>query len=93
MIRKLYLLFPMTYNDALDIFDCSMSITTVFGIDIVIEQDEHCKFGGSLLKITQRSYYQSTNDIAGDFKDISENGEGFVKSIDADIVKGAWFHP
>ena len=33
-----------------------VSIIAVFGIDIVIEQDEHDKFVGSLLIITQRSY-------------------------------------
>lgn len=33
-----------------------VSVITIFGIDIVIEQDEQDKFVGSLLIITQRSY-------------------------------------
>ena len=43
-----------------------VSVITVVGIDILIEQDEHCKFVGSLLTITQRSYHLSTSARVGD---------------------------
>jgi hypothetical protein len=56
-IMNLYLLSHVTYRDAHRAFlTTPMSIIAVVGIDIVIEQDEHDKFVGSLLIITQRSY-------------------------------------
>lgn len=62
MMMNLYLLSRMTWSGAPASSDDYRERHHSFGIDIVIEQDEHGKFGGPLLKITQRSYCLSTSD-------------------------------
>ena len=52
MMMNLYLLSRMTWSDAPASSDDYRERHHGFGVDIVIEQDEHGKFAGSLLKIS-----------------------------------------